>query len=52
MAKHKKYPKKPKLSAPLTSWEKYTAKCKEIDKHNAELERDKKKKASLIKKHS
>jgi hypothetical protein len=52
MAKHKKYPKKPKQSAPLSSWESYTAKCKAVDKHNAEIERDKKKKASIIKKHS
>jgi len=52
MATHKKHPKKPKQSAPLSAWERYTAKCKAVDKHNAEIERDKKKKASIIKKHS
>ena len=52
MTKHKKHPKKPKVSASLATWERYSAKCKEVDKHNAQIDRDKKKKASLIKKHS
>lgn len=52
MAKLKKYPKKPKHSAPLSAWENYDAKCRAVDKHNTELARDAKKKQSLIKKHS
>ena len=39
-----KMPKKPKLSAPVSSWEKYDERVK---KHNA----DKRKKEALIKKH-
>jgi hypothetical protein len=61
--KHVKYPKKPKASAPLSSWEKYDEKVKAVDKKNAEnlAEYNKKKnshisglkkKEKLIKKHS
>lgn len=48
--KKKKYPKKPKASATLKSWENYAAKCKEVDKYNSQLEADKKKKETIIKK--
>lgn len=29
-----KYPKKPKLTAPLTTKQRYIARCKEVDKEN------------------
>jgi hypothetical protein len=45
-----KYPKKPKQTASLQTWEKYHDKIKEVDKRNAEIEKEKKKKADLIKK--
>lgn len=48
MAKKLKYPKKPKATASLATWEKYDKRCKEIDKENNERERDKKKKQSII----
>jgi hypothetical protein len=58
-----KHPKKPKASAPLSSWERYDAKCKEIDKKNRDriaahkksinhVSMAKKKKELLIKKYS
>jgi hypothetical protein len=61
--KHLKYPKKPKASAPLRSWENYDKKVKDVDKKNKdrmlEFNRKKsshisglKKKQNLIKKHS
>ena len=40
-----KAPKKPKMSAPTSSWEKY-------DSKKAEYDKAKKKKEALIKKHS
>lgn len=46
--KKKAYPKRPKISAPLSTWENYHAKVKEVDKYNADLLKDKKKKAALI----
>ena len=48
MAAKKKYPKRPKTKSGLTVWENYHAKCKEVDRHNSQLEKDKKKKAQLI----
>jgi 1,4-dihydroxy-2-naphthoate octaprenyltransferase len=48
MAKKKSYPKQPKQSASLNAWENYYDKCKEVDKHNAQLEADAKKKKSVI----
>ena len=58
-----RHPKKPKTSAPLSSWERYDAKCKEIDKKNRDriaahkksingVTLTKKKKELLIKKYS
>jgi hypothetical protein len=47
-AKKLKYPKKPKATASLEVWERYTARCKEVDKINAQKEADAKKKAALI----
>ena len=49
MATKKKYPKKPKASASLKVWENYKVKVKDVDKYNAQLEADKRKKAALIK---
>jgi hypothetical protein len=48
MAKKKKYPKQPKKSASLKVWENYQAKIKEIDKHNAKIDADEKKKEAMI----
>ena len=47
-----KYPKKPKQSAPLSSWERYDARVKEVDKINADKKKEAQKKSSLIKKHA
>lgn len=60
--KARKHPKKPKTSAPLSTWEKYDARCKQIDKENAArlsahkkaingIATNKKRKEALIKKH-
>lgn len=54
--KLKKHPKKPKASASLAAWERYDAKCRQIEKDNKHAEATYnaavKKKHSLIKKHS
>lgn len=50
MAKKRKYPKRPKQSASLETWKNYETKCKEVDKHNAQLEKDKKAKQAIINK--
>lgn len=47
MAKLKKYPKKPKASASLATMENYLARCKEIDKENARIKADEKKRKAL-----
>jgi hypothetical protein len=47
-AKKLKYPKKPKTTAPLSTWERYMARVKEVDKINSQIDSDKKKKAALI----
>lgn len=58
-----KHPKKPKTSAPLSTWERYDKRCKEVDKKNRErqskhkstingISSAKKKKETLIKKYS
>jgi hypothetical protein len=58
-----RYPKKPKTSAPLSTWERFDKRCKEVDKKNREnaskyksaingISSAKKKKESLIKKYS
>ncbi len=44
------YPKRPKESASLAVWERYDARCKEIDKINNQRMADVKKKANLISK--
>jgi len=48
MAKKRKYPKRPKQSSSLQTWKNYEAKCKEVDRHNAQLEKDAKTKKSII----
>lgn len=48
--KKKKHPKRPKQSASLERWKKYEEDCKTIDKHNAQIDSDEKKKKDLIKK--
>ncbi len=50
MAAKKKYPKAPKKSASAETWERHLDKCKEVDKHNSELEKKEKKKLDTIKK--
>ena len=47
--KKKKYPKKPKASASLATWEKFQAKIKDVNSINNQLEKDKAKKANIIK---
>lgn len=49
MAKPKKYGKQPKTTAPLSAWDNYKAKCAAVDKHNAQIVADKKKKEAVIK---
>jgi hypothetical protein len=50
MAKKRKYPKRPKVSSSLQVWKNYEARCKDVDRYNSQLERDKKAKANLVKK--
>jgi len=45
--KKRKYPKKPKQSAKISTMENYLAKRKEVDKYNAQIEKDKKTRESL-----
>jgi hypothetical protein len=49
MAKKKCYPKKPKKSASVQTMRNYLAKCKDVDKHNAQIVKDAKLKESLYK---
>jgi len=44
------YPKKPKSTASVATLENYIAKCKEVDKKNAEREKQAKKRKDLLKK--
>ena len=46
--KKKKYPKAPKATASLQVWQNHQAKCKEVDRYNASIQSDKKKKATVI----
>lgn len=48
--KLKKYPKKPKASASLETMKKYLDRCKEIDRENAQMQKDKKQRETLKKK--
>jgi len=48
MAKKKKYPKQPKKSASLATWERYEARCKAVTAHNKALA-EKPKKIDAIK---
>lgn len=50
MAKKKSFPKAPKASASLETWQKYDKKVTEVKKHNAQLESDKRKKKTLVEK--
>lgn len=50
MAKKKSFPKAPKASASLETWQKYDKKVAEVKKHNAQLESDKRKKKTLVEK--
>jgi hypothetical protein len=47
MAKLKKYPKKPGAKATSRQLENYLAKCKEIDKQNAPVKAEMKKRETL-----
>jgi len=47
MAKKKKFPKQPKAGASLKTWENYKKRCEDVNKHNAALESDKKKKEGV-----
>lgn len=40
MAKKKKYPKRPKAKASLSTWQSYEKKRKDVDKYNTSLVRD------------
>lgn len=50
MAKAKKFPKSPKASASLETWQKYDKKVAEVKKFNNGLISDAKKKKNLIEK--
>lgn len=50
MATKRKYPKQPKASASADVWQRYYDRCKEVDKHNSNLIKEKARKASIIKK--
>lgn len=45
-----KYPKRPKQSSSLSVWERYDARCKEVDKINNQRAAEAKRKEALIKK--
>lgn len=45
--KKKKFPKSPKQGASLKVWENYKKRCEEVNKYNAALETEKKKKESV-----
>ena len=47
MAKKKKFPKTPKAGSSLKVWENYKKSCEAVNKHNAALEAEKKKKESI-----
>lgn len=47
MAKLRKYPKQPKSKANVAVWERYLAKCKEVDKLNAPIKAAVKKKEAI-----
>lgn len=46
--KKRQYPKTPKQSASLATWERYKERCKEVNKHNDKLVADAKKKKTTI----
>lgn len=46
--KKRKYPKQPKQSASLEVWQRYKERIKEVDRHNAKILADAKKKKSVI----
>jgi hypothetical protein len=48
-SKKVKYPKKPKANASVATMERYLQRCKDIDKVNAEKEKEAKKRESLKK---
>lgn len=48
--KLRKYPKKPKRNASLTTMNRYTERCREVDKHNATKVSEYNKKIADIKK--
>ncbi len=50
MAKLRKYPKKPKAKASAATLERYLQRCKEIDRLNAPIKAEMKKKEALQKK--
>lgn len=50
--KLKRFPKRPRASAPLSTWERYEDKIQEVKKFNAALEASKRKKKSIIDKTS
>lgn len=50
MAKLKKLPKRPKVTASLEVWKRHDEKVKEVNKFNNAIKADLKKKAALIKK--
>lgn len=51
MAKKRKLPKKPRQGAPLSTWERYEKKRKEVEDYNKQLEKDKAKKEAIIRKY-
>jgi hypothetical protein len=47
MAKLRKYPRQPKSKANVAVWERYLAKCKDVDKLNAPIKNAAKKKETI-----
>jgi hypothetical protein len=49
MAKKKKFPKQPKQGASLKVWENYKKRCEDVNRYNAQIEAEKKKKEQVKK---
>lgn len=48
MAKYRKYRKSPKQSASLETWARYREHIKDVDKYNAQIDKDKASKKKAI----
>ena len=50
MAKKRRFPKRPKITASLDAWKRWEERAKEVKKHNDKLEATKKAKQTISKK--